>query len=258
MAAGPNHRRCDGEGRKPASLTPTDHNGSVFRPIRWSSRAAAFASFVTTNASQFTAIGSGPSATETARLPQDSLRARLSESRRRGLMKYSPRKYRTRRARGIADIDVADALTVYHAPPEAIYIKRALLSLVWTRKLSTEAGNVTPHTLRHTDAIWLIQRGADPWKAAGFPGMSLEAAPDSDAEGHRNWPRHHEPTSAGARAPRRSLIPASRPAATATHSSRVRIAKICAKRSRIADHAVRSFWSGRFSPSRPITSRKLA
>jgi len=33
---------------------------------------------------------------------------------------------------------------------------------------------VSPHTLRHTAATWLMQRGADPWQAAGYLGMSLE------------------------------------------------------------------------------------
>ena len=34
--------------------------------------------------------------------------------------------------------------------------------------------DVTPHTLRHTRATWLMQDGVDPWEAAGHLGMSLE------------------------------------------------------------------------------------
>jgi integrase len=34
--------------------------------------------------------------------------------------------------------------------------------------------NVSPHTLRHTAATWLMQNRADPWQAAGYLGMSLE------------------------------------------------------------------------------------
>lgn len=33
---------------------------------------------------------------------------------------------------------------------------------------------VTPHTLRHTAATWMMQRGADPWSASGYLGMSLQ------------------------------------------------------------------------------------
>ena len=33
---------------------------------------------------------------------------------------------------------------------------------------------VTPHTLRHTCATWLMQRGTDPWQAAGFLSTSME------------------------------------------------------------------------------------
>src|ERR1700756_1195887 len=36
------------------------------------------------------------------------------------------------------------------------------------------AGKVTPHTLRHTAATWLMQRGVPIWEAAGFLGMSPE------------------------------------------------------------------------------------
>lgn len=33
---------------------------------------------------------------------------------------------------------------------------------------------VTPHTLRHTRATWIMQAGVDPWEAAGHLGMSVE------------------------------------------------------------------------------------
>jgi integrase len=33
---------------------------------------------------------------------------------------------------------------------------------------------VTPHTLRHTSATWLMQAGVDRWQAAGLLGMSVE------------------------------------------------------------------------------------
>lgn len=34
--------------------------------------------------------------------------------------------------------------------------------------------DVTPHTLRHTAATWMMQRKADPWATAGYLGMSIE------------------------------------------------------------------------------------
>lgn len=35
-------------------------------------------------------------------------------------------------------------------------------------------GRVTPHTLRHTAATWLMQAGVDPWDASGLLGLSVE------------------------------------------------------------------------------------
>jgi hypothetical protein len=40
--------------------------------------------------------------------------------------------------------------------------------------LAKLAGKITPHTLRHTAATWLMQAGVDRWEAAGFLGMSVE------------------------------------------------------------------------------------
>lgn len=34
--------------------------------------------------------------------------------------------------------------------------------------------DVTPHTLRHTAATWMMQNGADLWDAAGYLGMTVE------------------------------------------------------------------------------------
>jgi integrase len=41
-------------------------------------------------------------------------------------------------------------------------------------KLAGLTGRVTPHTLRHTAATWLMQRGVPVWQAAGYLGMSVE------------------------------------------------------------------------------------
>jgi integrase len=50
-------------------------------------------------------------------------------------------------------------------------VKTAFKTAVTLAKLS---GKVTPHTLRHTAATWLMQTGVDKWEAAGFLGMSVE------------------------------------------------------------------------------------
>lgn len=43
---------------------------------------------------------------------------------------------------------------------------------------------VSPHTLRHTRATWLMQEGIEPWEAAGHLGMSLDMLT-------RNYAKHH-------------------------------------------------------------------
>jgi integrase len=45
-------------------------------------------------------------------------------------------------------------------------------------------GRVTPHTLRHTAATWLMQRGVPIWQAAGYLGMSAEMV-------ERTYGHHH-------------------------------------------------------------------
>ncbi len=53
-------------------------------------------------------------------------------------------------------------------------MKTALKTAVKLARLSTKTGNVTPHTLRHTAATWLMQAGVPVWTAAGYLGMSVE------------------------------------------------------------------------------------
>ena len=45
-------------------------------------------------------------------------------------------------------------------------------------------GKVTPHTLRHTAATWLMQRGVPIWQAAGYLGMSADMI-------ERTYGHHH-------------------------------------------------------------------
>jgi integrase len=54
-------------------------------------------------------------------------------------------------------------------------------------RLSLAEGPVSPHTLRHTAATWLMQRGADPWQAAGYLGMSVKVLLDTYGHHHPDY-----------------------------------------------------------------------
>jgi integrase len=53
-------------------------------------------------------------------------------------------------------------------------VKTAFSRAVQLAGLSSESGKIVPHTLRHTAATWLMQRGVSIWQAAGYLGMSAE------------------------------------------------------------------------------------
>jgi integrase len=65
-------------------------------------------------------------------------------------------------------------------------VKNAFARAVDVAGLDLTDGNVTPHTLRHTAATWLMQRGVDPWKAAGFLGMSVKVLIGTYGHHHPN------------------------------------------------------------------------
>ena len=49
------------------------------------------------------------------------------------------------------------------------------------------AKHVTPHTLRHTSATWLMQQGKDLWTAAGFLGTSVQMLEQTYAKHHPDY-----------------------------------------------------------------------
>lgn len=51
-------------------------------------------------------------------------------------------------------------------------------------RLSGIDKHVTPHTLRHTSATWMMQEGVDIWQASGFLGMSVKML--QDVYGHHH------------------------------------------------------------------------
>jgi hypothetical protein len=66
-------------------------------------------------------------------------------------------------------------------------VKTAFKTAVRLAKLD---GNITPHTLRHTAATWLMQAGVDKWEAAGFLGMTVEMIDRVYGHHHPNYLRH--------------------------------------------------------------------
>ncbi len=54
-------------------------------------------------------------------------------------------------------------------------------------RLAGLPGKVTPHTLRHTAATWLMQRGVPIWEAAGFLGMSAEVLQETYGHHHPDF-----------------------------------------------------------------------
>lgn len=65
---------------------------------------------------------------------------------------------------------IAACFVEFNGKPVAS-VKKGFRSAVGLAQLT---GRVTPHTLRHTAATWLMQRGVPVWEAAGFLGMSAE------------------------------------------------------------------------------------
>jgi integrase len=68
-------------------------------------------------------------------------------------------------------------------------VKTGFASAVRLAKLDLSVGNVTPHTLRHTAATWLMQAGAPMWEAAGFLGMSEKTLRETYGHHHPDYLR---------------------------------------------------------------------
>ncbi|AMN40413.1 phage integrase [Rhodoplanes sp. Z2-YC6860] len=68
-------------------------------------------------------------------------------------------------------------------------VKTALNTATRLAGLSKQGGNVTPHTLRHTAATWLMQAGVPVWTAAGYLGMSVEVLLNTYGHHHPDYLR---------------------------------------------------------------------
>ncbi len=53
-------------------------------------------------------------------------------------------------------------------------VKKLRRSWGTVRKRAGLGRDVVAHSLRHTAATWLMQRGADKWEAAGILAMTME------------------------------------------------------------------------------------
>jgi integrase len=93
---------------------------------------------------------------------------RRRTKKRRGIIKIPPRlvpHLRRARKRG------TDLGYVLHINGERIRdIKRSFAAACERAGIE----DASPHTLKHTAATWLMQRGTDPWQAAGFLSTSVE------------------------------------------------------------------------------------
>jgi integrase len=85
-------------------------------------------------------------------------------------------------AKGIA----TDHFVEWNGKPVAS-VKTEFASAVRLAKLSIDDGNVTPHTLRHTAATWLMQNRAPMWEAAGYLGMSEKTLRETYGHYHQDF-----------------------------------------------------------------------
>jgi integrase len=73
----------------------------------------------------------------------------------------------------------------WHGAP----VKSVKTSFKHAVKLAKLSGRVSPHTLRHTAATWLMQRGTPIWEAAGYLGMSAKVLEDVYGHHHPSYMR---------------------------------------------------------------------
>jgi integrase len=103
-----------------------------------------------------------------ARTINFEMSGRKRTNKRRGIVPISPRllpHLRRARRRG------TDLGFVLHIDGERIGDIKKGFAAACER---SDIAGVTPHTLRHTCATWLMQAGTVPWEASGFLSMSME------------------------------------------------------------------------------------
>jgi integrase len=68
-------------------------------------------------------------------------------------------------------------------------VRKLRRSWVTARDAAGFDDNVIPHTLRHTAATWLMQRGVEMWDAAGYLGMSVKMLEEVYGHHHPDFQR---------------------------------------------------------------------
>ncbi|WKA29343.1 site-specific integrase [Bradyrhizobium roseum] len=91
-------------------------------------------------------------------------------------------------------LDIAKHHFVEYNGQSVQSVKTGFANVVKLSEIDISLENVTPHTLRHTAATWLMQAGTNLWDAAGYLGMTVEVLervyghhhPDYLAEARKN------------------------------------------------------------------------
>jgi integrase len=81
-----------------------------------------------------------------------------------------PRRLLAHLRRWVAKGTVGEYFVEWNGKP----VKSVKTAFKTALRLAKVSGQISPHTLRHTAATWLMQNGVDKWEAAGFLGMSVE------------------------------------------------------------------------------------
>jgi hypothetical protein len=83
-------------------------------------------------------------------------------------------------------LDGTNRLVVHHGSRP---VRKTALWKYWAaaRRRAGLDEQVTPHTLRHTRATWLMQAGVSPWQAAGSLGMSVRVLEATYGHHHPDW-----------------------------------------------------------------------
>jgi integrase len=105
-----------------------------------------------------------------------------------------------------ARLGIANSHFVEWNGKPVLSVKTGFASGVRLAGLDISLGNVTPHTLRHTAATWLMQAAAPMWEAAGFLGMSEKTLRETYGHHHPDYLRGAANAVGTRRAPNANVV----------------------------------------------------